>query len=510
MSGVEPGGERPPLFMVATGLTALSVLAALCALGRDIIAAAAFGASPELDAFIVASLVPTTLFTLLVGAANYAYVPVAIRTLRVAGARAYDALTETFVFLGVVGAAAFVGVSLAFSDPIAHLLLAGAAPRTIDRGAELLRLLTPSIAAAVVAPVLGATLVAQRALVPVALANLTSVLIVFTLLLVRRPTTASDYALYTDTGFIAQATGLMLLGRARRIPLWPRFSSDEVFALARALAAGTIGWLAWQFNQVVDRAFAAGLSEGAVTVSAYAFRTSLVVLVVVWPLTTTLVSYLPHHGTTRQRELLFESTRTVLLVVFPASALLLAMRFPLMSLLLVRGQFTVESAKSAAELLGAYALTLPIVTMVLLLTTSLFATDRRRAAAYVSIGAIILEALSDYIAVRTFGLLGLAIGFAVVMSTALITLSLIQRDLVAPIAPQVARSVLRYVVAALALIAVAQLLGQSSPERGVGQALHLALAAVAALAVYLVVLLAFHSPELKMAARLLSRGSRTT
>jgi putative peptidoglycan lipid II flippase len=172
----------------------------------------------------------------------------------------------------------------------------------------------------------------------------------------------------------------------------PRLT-PQVRLLLRRMAPGLIGASATQLNQVVDVVIASLLPAGTVSLLYYADRMQQLPLGVIGTAVgTALLPLLSRQvrGTEAHEAIgtLNRAIEYTLFLTLPAALALAVSGFPMMWVLFGRGAFDAESARLSAQALTAYAVGLPAVVLLKVLTPAFFA--RGDMATPVRIGLITL------------------------------------------------------------------------------------------------------------------------
>jgi putative peptidoglycan lipid II flippase len=172
----------------------------------------------------------------------------------------------------------------------------------------------------------------------------------------------------------------------------PRLT-PHVRILLRRMAPGLIGASATQLNQVVDVVIATMLPAGTVSLLYYADRIQQLPLGVIGtavgtallPLLSRQVRGAEAHQAINS---LNRAIEYALFLTLPAALALAVSGFPIMWVLFGRGAFDVESARLSSQALTAYAIGLPAVVLLKVLTPAFFA--RGDTATPVKVGMITL------------------------------------------------------------------------------------------------------------------------
>jgi putative peptidoglycan lipid II flippase len=198
--------------------------------------------------------------------------------------------------------------------------------------------------------------------------------------------------------------------------------------LPMSLAANT-----GPINLLVDNAFASFLPTGSITTLGFAFvivsntelLSTLSLAEVVFP----RLAAAAQAGRGTLAETLRFSQRHMLILTAPLCAGALTFGTPLARLLFERGAFPPESTAMVGRLLACYAPEILFMGHQVLLSRVLFATRRLAVLAWASVGAIVANALLDYLLLKSFGLPGIALATtAVALMYLLVLLPLVRRE----------------------------------------------------------------------------------
>ena len=353
---------------VLSGATALSrVLGFL----RDMITASYFGATGNMDAFLVAFRLPNMLRSLFAeGSLTVAFVPVFVETLEKGGRERADRLGRiAFTLLGVV----LIGVSLAgvLGAPLLVRLMAWGfsdEPEKFALTVNLTRLVFPYIGLIGLTALAGGMLnslgdFASPAFAPVVL-NIGMIL--------------GTVGLYhwVDPPVRAVAYGVLLGGSWQLALQWrslrrkgfvfrPDFHwrDEAVKRILVLLGPRVFGVAVYQVNIFVSTFLATWLPEGSVSYLYYAerlFQLPLGIFAVsVGTASLPSLSRLAARNDLEAfRETLVESFRMTAFIVLPAAVGLLVLAEPILTVLLQRGSFGPEATHATAQALAFFALTL--------------------------------------------------------------------------------------------------------------------------------------------------------
>ena len=398
----------------AAGIIGIAVMCSrLLGLLREQIFAALFGGGMAMDAFTAAFRIPNLLRDLFAeGALSTAFVTTFSKTIARGGDQdawrlANKVATMTALLLGVICA-----VGMVFSDQLVHLLAPGFDPDKAALTAHLTRIMFPFILLVSVAALVMGMLNAKNHFGVPAMAssffNIGS--IVFGVAL----------GFWIDPHFGARALiGLAFatviggaLQLAVQLPsltrLGYRFRPDlhwrdpGVKAILLLMGPAVIAASTTQFNVLVNSMFASTLGDGAIFWLAVAFRLMQLPLglfgVALGTVTLPLLSRLVVAGRMDAfRSELARAMRWALLLTLPSMVGLMMLAEPIISVLYQHGKFSAYQAGEAAGALRFYAIGLAGYAALKVLVNAFYALERRKTPMLVSLLAVGLNLLLNWI-----------------------------------------------------------------------------------------------------------------
>ena len=399
-----------------------TVLVKLFALAKDWLVAKRFGASDEVDAFLVAFLIPSFAVAVLAQSFASAFVPSYIRVSEQQGRFAARRLVSGALAAGS-GILVLVTLLLAVT---AHWMLPW-----IGMGFDqqklalceslfyvLLGILVVSGISAIFASVLNslehfaATAVAPFA-VPI------STVVVFWSLQDRWGVFA--LAVGTLLGFIVEC---FLLGcsmvRYGLLP-WPRWDAVDrkLGQVGSQYLSVAVGALLMSSSMVIDQSMAASLGSGKVSILNYANKILAVVLsMVAVSLSTVLFPRFSRMITAGQwgelRRTIRGYTQLILLGSIPVVLLLALLSEPLIRLLFERGAFTATTTADVARVQTCLLLQLPFYVLAMLGSRLLSALDANRTVLRISALNLAMNIGGNYLFMHWYGVAGIAISTSLV------------------------------------------------------------------------------------------------
>ncbi len=487
----------------STAIVGLATVASrLLGFARDMLIAAALGAGPVADAFLIAFRLPNLARRVLrEGGLNAGFVPLHTRIRAERG----EAAAARFAGEAVAGCAVVVLILIGLAEIAAGgmvlLLAAGYAddPAMLALSAHYTRLAFPYVAGVTLASLIAALLNAERRFAAAALAPLAMNLVLIGVLLVLQgeawaPERMAVWlaAAVTVSGFVQLAIvlGAAIWSRAALTWARPRFSPDMRRLLSLGIpalaAAGAAQFILLAATQV------ASFTPSAVSWLYYADRVfqmplGFVGVAVGLVLLPEIAARNQAGDTAGSAAVKNRSLEAALLLSVPASAALLTLAGPITRVLFERGAFTAADSAGTAAALAGLSAGLPFAVAGKVFAQGLFARERVRAAFLSGLLGILVAALASAALGARLGSLGIglgaSLGFAVHSAALAATLASggiwrPDRRLLRRVCARVAASA---VMSAWLLVVDDVLPAAPSPSAG---ALRLAFLCVSGLAVY--------------------------
>jgi putative peptidoglycan lipid II flippase len=398
----------------AAGVIGLAVMCSrVLGLVREQIFAALFGGGALLDAFIAAFRIPNLLRDLFAeGALSTAFVTTFSKTIARGGDGAAWRLADKVATLTsvVLGLICILGV--VFADSLVALLVPGFGPEKAALTAQLTRIMFPFILlvslAALVMGMLNAKNVFGMPAMASSFFNLGSiaggVAIGYWLDPHFGPRALEGLAIGTVFGgalqLLVQLPSLARLGyRFRADFAW---RDAGVKAILLLMGPSVIAASTTQFNVLINSMFASSLGDGPIAWLSIAFRLMQLPLglfgVALGTVTLPLLSRLVVAGQMQAfRSELARAMRLAFLLTVPSTIGLMMLAEPIISVLYQHGKFTAYQTAQAAAALRFYAVGLSGYAALKVLVNSFYALERRKTPMLVSLLAVGLNLLFNWV-----------------------------------------------------------------------------------------------------------------
>jgi putative peptidoglycan lipid II flippase len=406
--------------------------------------AAIFGASNDMDAFIVAFRIPNLVRDLFgEGAMSAAFIPTFTRRLTLDGKENAWRLGNNLLSALLVVTGAVVVAGIIFARPLvtAYAEDFSRVPGKLELTIWLTRIMLPFLTmVAVAAAVMGMLNSLHHYFVPAlapAMFNIATLVCAFALVPLMPSLGLPAIA--------AIAIAALLGGVLQVLVQWPplrregfryRFVLDVhdpgLRQILMLMGPGTIGLAGTQVNLFVNTLLATSQGTGAVSWLSYAFRLMYLpiglfgvsIATAALPAVSRYAAVGDEDGIRRTSA---EAVAMMMVLNVPATLGLVALADPIVRLLFERGQFTPSDTASTAAALRFYAVGLVGYATARIVSPVFYAIGRSRVPVAVSLCTIALNIAANLALVRVMGFRGLALGTSLAMLVNGIALLLLLR-----------------------------------------------------------------------------------
>jgi putative peptidoglycan lipid II flippase len=410
------------IFAASLVVGALGALGSLIALVKELVVARQFGRGDEIDAFLIAFLLPAFAINVVAASLNTALVPtvvqVSLRDGEEAGARLFSSAVVTAAGLLVA-----VSVLLAALFPLLLPILASNFdPDKRALTLALFHAVLPAVTISGIATVWAGMLNARQRFAAAAVAPLLvpALTIVF-LLLGSRALGAFALATGTVAGMFAQCALLAAALRKQGLPVFPRWHglSDPLRQVVGQYLPMVAGAMLMSGAVLVDQAMAAMLDPGSV--AALGYGSKLVAAAVTLGSQALGTAVLPHFSQmvasgdhSGLRHSLATWTRIVVVVSAAATVALMLLSEPLIRVMFERGAFTSEDTRVVSEVQTLYALQIPFHVLGMLYVRVISAFRQNRVLLWGATISLPLNAILNYVLMWRLGVAGIAVSTSIV------------------------------------------------------------------------------------------------
>ncbi len=422
----------------ASGILAFGNIASrVLGMARDIAITTLFGASRATDAFYVATLVPRTLYDLMIGGQlNGAIIPVLSEVVTKEGQKALWQVLSILLSLVTVMLSALVLIILLFAPQIVVLVGSGYDAPTQALAADLLRLTSPALLFLSLFAVLSGTLYALRsfALPAMAGAVFNGCIVLGTILLVPplrltpmvSATSVQWIAARPIDGIRAAVLGWLIGAFAQMISQIPGLRAARVhFTLNwRHPALIKIGklYIPIMFSLIIDAAvrflsYNFASQTGSNSLSYMNWATTLIqfpqglvataISIAILPTLARQTVLITRDGERPFRDTLGLGLRLAIMLIIPAAVGLFVLALPIVSLIFEHGAFTSADTAITAMALRYYLLGLPFAAVDLLLVYAFYARQDTLTPALIGLVSLVAYTIVALALLPSFGLFAL-------------------------------------------------------------------------------------------------------
>jgi putative peptidoglycan lipid II flippase len=405
----------PEIGRAAVLLTALTTVSALFGLGRDVVIAAVFGATAELDAYLVAQGLMNVVLGLAASAVATAVVPVVAREavsdegIRRASHSVAVAMSVMLVVLGIASLILWLA-----AGPVVMALAPGFDGAQADLAIESTRILLVAVVLVAGTNLLAAAAQARRRFFWAGVQGVPFNLVMIVAAVGFGPrygvaALAVGFVVGSATRLACQFVPLRDIGLRLRLSF--DLTDPGFRAIARLAPALLVGSGIGNVNTLVDRAVGSLVGEGTISALSYGWR--LVTLPETLLIASLVTALYPAFGSTagdrvELRRLVGRGLSTVMVVVVPICAGLLAAAGPLVTLVYEHGNFDRDAVAETATALRWYVPALLALSWREVVVRASYAVGDSRTPMLVAVLAMVVNVVGDLTLGRWLGIAGLA------------------------------------------------------------------------------------------------------
>lgn len=394
---------------------------------REVLTAAFFGATRQLDAFNIAFTMANLLRQLLAeGALSASFVPIFSRLHANDGKdQAYALARQVLSVLLILGGLTVV-LGIAFSPLLVRLIAPGFGNAERELAIGMTRMMFPfllfvSIAALAMGVLNSMGSFFVPAIAP-AISNLTYIVYI---LAVRGRITVWDLPIAVLIGGASQMLTQWLwashLG-VRLLPSMPDLKNSDLQQTLKLFLPYAAGLSLTQVNPIISRILGSFLEDGTISVMNFADRVIQLpqglFVIAISQAVLPLLSQLEQGETEHFRDFIGDALRFTLFIVLPVATGLLLVSSPVVHILFVRGAFNDWAWNATSQVLAIYGVGLPGIACNTVLMRSLYARRLPKAAVGVTLVTVSLNLVASRVLMSHFSYVGLAMGSSIAFTGA--------------------------------------------------------------------------------------------
>lgn len=394
----------------------------VAAIAKELVVAWRFGTLDEMDAFLIAFLVPSFVINVVSGSFNTALMPTYIRVRMQEGDEASQRLLSSVMVWGVGISAVTAAVVIATAHFYLPLLASGFSEEKINRVRELLIWMSPIIVFSGISTIWSAVLNAGERF---ALASLTpavtsGITIIFLL------GGGIHWGIYSLVFGIVFGTvietvilGISISRQKIKIDFKWYGLDDNILQVAKQYAPMVAGAFLMSSTLLVDQSMATMLGSGSVSainygnklIASFVSLGSIALGTATLPYISQMIVQNDWKGV---RHTLKTYTGLVILVTVPAVIILVFISEPIVSLVYQRGAFSEADTRLVSEIQAMYALQIPfymVATLFIRLISSMNSNHILMISAVISLP---LNIILNYVLMKYMGVAGIALSTSLV------------------------------------------------------------------------------------------------
>lgn len=383
---------------------------------KELVVAWKFGTADELDAFLIALVIPFFITNIIAGSFQAALIPTYIRVREQEGIKAAQQLFSgaTVWSLGLLTITTIL--MLVLSPLILPLIARGFSPEKLDLTYKLLWVISPIILLSGVMTIWGAVLNAGERFALVAIAPIITPAITMLFLFGINAWGVFNLAFGLVGGQLLEivAVGIALRRQGvSLIPQWYGFDShlrEVAGQYAPMIAAASL----MCSTGLVDQSMAAMLPSGSVAALNYGNRIiALPITVTNTALSTAVIPYfskmVAREDWTSVRHTLKRYMALIFALSIPLTGLIILFSEPIVQILLQRGSFTANDARLVAQIQACFAFQIPFYIASILVVRLISAMRYNQVLMWGSAGNLIVNIGLNYLFMQWLGVPGIAL-----------------------------------------------------------------------------------------------------
>ena len=392
-------------------------------LGSTLLIASIFGTGDELEAYFIAFVVPSFLFQVVAGSFSSAMIPTYVQVTEQKGPTEAHVLFSRVMLLAI-GILCLVSTVSALVFPyVAPVLGTGFSPAKVALTQNMFYLLLPVIVFKGMSTVFASVLHSHKRFALVASAPVAVPVVSIVVILSWTSSTTRIYAVALGTVIGMLVELLVLAWGAHRagIPVLPRWrqrstASGQVMAQYLPMVAGAF---LMGGTTLVDQSMAASLPSGSVASLNYGSRfVGVIIHIAAGAIGAAVLPYFSNlveaDNWGEMRRLLEFYGKRILLLSTALAVVLVILSEPMIGSALQRGMFSDADTVIVARVQSAYALQMPFYICGILLVRVISSMIANHLLMIVSFLNLMANVLFNYVFMRLWGVVGIALSTSVV------------------------------------------------------------------------------------------------
>lgn len=397
-------------------ITIAMVLSKLFGFVRLMVIAAYFGASFTTDAYLVATIVPMVIFSIVNSSLTTTFIPVFTETLYKEGKEEAFKLASIILNIVLIVGVIITIIGIYLAPQIISLTAPGFKGEVAELSLELTRIMFPMVIFLGLAGIVSGILNSFKSFAIPALVGIPqNIIIILSVITLGKIYGIYGLAAGTAVGFASQL--FFQLPTLKKLGIRYHFSwnlkNPGIKKIGLLIVPIIFGSVATQLNIVVNRIMASGLPEGSISALNFASRlngaalgiAASAICTVIYPL---LSQYSATCNQDRFRKVMATSINICNMIVIPLSVAIIIMRVPLVSLLFERGAFNAGDTQATAYALLYYTIGMAALALQLILGRVFYSLQDTRTPMFIGIFTVAVNICLSLILVKPLAHGGLA------------------------------------------------------------------------------------------------------
>ena len=393
----------------------------------QIITAAMFGASADMDAFLAANTLPQYVISVLLGSLGFVFIPLFI-DYKTNGneEKAYELGMSLFnnciLFLGIITI-----LGILFVKPLLQITAPGLSPKELETGMKVAIITWPTIVASGALSLLSSIYQAEKkfgwqAAVPF----IGAVVNLIMLWILARWLGVIGLAVATTCGVVVQVFLLIpILTQRKKYKFSLNWNDGSIHHIVKLVTPLILVAIVTKFTPIVDRYLASGLGEGSISHLNYAFKVTTIISVLISAGGATVIfPKMALDAATGNlsalRGTLSMGLRIMFLIIAPVVTIGISLSLPIIVILFNRGEFTSADSVAVASILKIYLFALMAMCLGNVTGKGFYVLKDTKTLAIFGVIETISYAVYTIFLTKWLGVIGIAIGYVIYFNISLI------------------------------------------------------------------------------------------
>ncbi|WP_339381755.1 murein biosynthesis integral membrane protein MurJ [Dendronalium phyllosphericum] len=404
------------IFGAAITVGLLTALVKVAAVGKELVVAQRYGTGDDVDAYLIALLVPYFIINVIAGSFNSALIPTYMKVREQEGKKAAQRLFSgaTISGLGLLG---IMTILMVVTAPMYLPYIAtGFSPKKLELTFHLFYAIAPLVLLNGIIIIWGAVLNAGERFALAALSPILTPTVSIILLLMLKSWGIFALAIGLVCGAVLEITILGIGLHRQNISWWPKWYGIDTNL--RQVVGQYCPMIAGSFlmcsTSLVDQSMAAMLPAGSVAALNYGNKViALPITLATTALSTAVIPYFSKmiacNDWTGVRRTFKQYMQSIFIVTTILTALLLVFSELIVRVLFQRGSFTANDTHLVAQIQNCFALQVPFYIASILVVRLISAMQVSYILMWGSAGNLIINIFLNYLFMKWFGVAGIAL-----------------------------------------------------------------------------------------------------